>query len=262
MKKAAFSLLVFALVLTPLVRGHAQQAGPVPQAVQPALAASATQPAPPPAPQATQKPTPPPAPALSAPTPTQAPPPRAANVRLDVTINDQGGAKTPAITKTMSIVVNRNGSLRSGVNVPLPYTVFASEKGAQPQGTPVTSYNYRNMGLSLDVINLYVDRAAGLIHVRMSLEYNPIDEADKAGAAPGMPVSYSNFSQAFELDLENGKPLLVAQTSDPVPSRNRTLTVVVMATIVKSGRSSPPPPLLSAQIVTTLSDACMLTACG
>jgi hypothetical protein len=213
MHKRAILAIAFVLVFTalcPVIPIAAQEARPAPQA--------ATTPQAAPAPAAAQKPAP--APTLMG------------NVRIDVTIIDQAGTKTPAITKTMSIVVSRNGSLRSGVNVPLPSTTFASEKGSQPQGSPVTSYNYRNMGLSLDVAGLYL-QPSGLIHVRMSLEYNPIDETDKAATPPGMPVSYSNFSQAFELDLENGKPLLVAQTSDPVPSHNRTLSVEVRATIVK-----------------------------
>ena len=172
-----------------------------------------------------QKPTPPPAPS-----PGQAVR-ELANVRVDVTITDRESPSS-SVTKMMSIVVSRNGQLRSGVNVPLPYTTFATgDKGPQAQGTPVTSYNYRNMGLSLDVTNLYI--VGNLVHARISVEYNPVDATEKAGATIGMPVSYSNFSQTFELDLENGKPLVVAQTSDPVPNRDRRLAVEVKATILK-----------------------------
>jgi hypothetical protein len=202
------------------------QPTPAPQAA-PAIATPA-----PPAPQAApspaaQKPTP--APAQPAPSTGSA---TGANVRIDVTISDQTG-NAAAVKKMMSLVVNRNGSVRSGVNVPMTQMTLGAAGSGGVNTIPVTSYNYRTMGLNLDVINLWVDRSSGLIHVRMSLEYNPIDEAEKPGSPSTVPVSYSNFSQSFELDLDNGKPLLVAQTSDPVPSRNRTLSVEVKATIVK-----------------------------
>jgi len=236
MKKATFFLLVFALVLTPLVRGHAQQAGPVPQAVQPALAATATpvpalaparQGAPlAPAPQASQKPTPAPA-APTAPSPYVPSP----NVRIDVTITDQTG-NAPPIKKMMTLVASRNGSVRSGVNVPIASTTFGALGQGGVNTVPISSYNYRMMGLNLDVRDVYVSPSS--IRLGLSLEYNPIDEAaEKSSLSATTPVSFSNFSQSFTLELENGKPLLVAQTSDPVPSRNRTLTVEVKATIVK-----------------------------
>jgi len=241
MKKAAFSLLVFALVLTPLVRGHAQQAAPVPQAVQPALAAPATPvPAlatPPqgaplaPVPQPAQRPTPP-SPAV-APAPTATPAVTNPNVRIEVTITDQTG-NAPAIKKAMSLVANRQGSVRSGVNVPIATTTFGAAGQGGLNTIPVTSFNYRTMGLSLDVRDVYVSTANGMIRAQLSLEYNPIDEgAEKSAVSATTPASFSNFSQSFTLELENGKPLLVAQTSDPVPSRNRTLSVEVKATIVK-----------------------------
>jgi hypothetical protein len=154
------------------------------------------------------------------------------NVRVDVTITDQTGTN-PAIRKTLSLVANRTGSIRSGVNVPIPSSVFSvfTQKG-DTDTRPVGSYNYRTMGLSLDVSDMYMNPNTGLIHLRISLEYNPIDETEKPFAL-GAPVSYSNFSQTFTLDLENGKPIVAAVTSDPVPNRNRTLSVEVKATILK-----------------------------
>jgi len=47
------------------------------------------------------------------------------------------------------------------------------------------------------------------------------------------PVSFARFSQSLTLVLEDGKSLVVAQASDPVPSRNRSATLEVKATILK-----------------------------
>ncbi len=213
MNKRAPVLIVLALVLASLSYALAQEASPSPQGT----------PTPAPAAQSTQKP-------AAAPEARQTYP----NVRIEVTITDQAGTGA-AIKKTMSVVANRQGSVRSGVNVPMVQTTFGSTDTTGARGNPVTSYSYRTMGLNLDARDVYLS-PAGLIHVQLSLEYNPIDESTEKSTAsastPGL-ASYSNFSQSFTLDLENGKPIMAAVTSDPVPSRNRTLSVEVKATIVK-----------------------------
>jgi hypothetical protein len=238
MNKRVFLLVASALFVAcfGLVAVTAQAPTPTPQVAPappapPALQKPTPPPAPP-APPAPQRPTPPPAPAAP-PVPSQPPRPEAANVRVDVTITDQGNVKGSAVIKTMSIVCSRNGSVRSGVNVPQPSTTFGAAGSGGVNTIPITSYNYRTMGLSLDVGNLYV--TGNTIHARISVEYNPVDEAEKADryATTAVPAPYSNFSQTFELDLENGKPLIVAQSSDPVPSHDRRLSVEVKATILK-----------------------------
>jgi hypothetical protein len=220
MNKRATLVIASVLVVTSVGYGSAtvQQSTPVPTAA--------------PTPQAAQKP--PSIPASLAPSPAPAQPAFTnPNVRVDVTITDQTGTN-PAIRKTLSLVANRTGSIRSGVNVPIPSTSFASSAQKGDMDTrPVGPYNYRTMGLSLDVSDMYTNQNTGLIHLRISLEYNPIDETEKPSVFFGTPVSYSNFSQAFTLDLENGKPIVAVVTSDPVPSRNRTLSVEVKATILK-----------------------------
>ncbi len=203
--------------------------------------ASAPSPRPP---VADQKPVPPatPVPAVSQPpaTPppaasqpvfasTREPAPWGPNVRVDVTITDQTGTNPP-IKKVMSVTASRNSSIRSGVNVPVPSTTFGSSASA-PSGVPVTSYNYRNMGLSLDLRDVEV--RDNQIRLYMTVEYSPLDETEKPATAAATPVSYSNFSQSFWLVLDNGKPIVAAQTSDPVPSRDRKLSVELKATILK-----------------------------
>jgi hypothetical protein len=95
------------------------------------------------------------------------------------------------------------------------------------------------MGLSLDVTNAAI--RGNYVRLRLAVEYNPVDEktAGAEGTIASMisqgqaPASFARFSQTLELALENGKPLVVASSSDPVPSRNRTASLEVKATILR-----------------------------
>lgn len=211
-------------------------------------------PAPPEPPQAASSPAPPVPPAapdppqapkaakpVTPPAPPTPPPSREAtrtslsslNVRVDVTITDQSGSN-PAVKKSVSVTVvdGGSGSVRSGVTVPIPNTVFSStQEGKGP--SPITSYQYKDMGLSLDVTNVTI--IDNIVRLRVSVEYNPVDEKTPGvdGQAPATPASFAQFRQQLNLALQDGKPLLVAQSSDPVPSRNRTASLEVKATILK-----------------------------
>lgn len=162
------------------------------------------------------------------------------NVRVDVTLTDQG-SEGAATKKSISLTVaeHSRGSVRSGVTIPVPTTTFAP---AQVEGSaaaqPITSFQYRDVGLSLDVQDVMVQ--GSLIRLRVAVEYNPVDE--KTGSLEGLtsarfapPPSFARFSQSLTLTLEDGKSLLVAQSSDPVPGRSRTASLEVKATIVRAG---------------------------
>jgi len=200
-------------------------------------------PQPPQAPAAQQAQTPRPAQPPQPPQPAPAPaPPRepapTVNVRVEVTITDQTEA-SPPIRKTIGLTVaeGMNGSVRSGVTVPILSTSFVPEKGGAP-GSPVASYSYRNMGLNLDVRNVRV--TGNTVVLNLSVEYNPVDEKTSGASAvmattpsPQMPPSFATFQQTLGLVLESGKPLVVAQSSDPVPGRDRKASLEVKATILK-----------------------------
>ena len=153
------------------------------------------------------------------------------NVRFEAVITDQAGTAAP-VRKTVAATVIDGGSasVRAGVTVPLVSTTVASKEGT-PQPTGV---NYRDMGLSLDVRNVVVD--GNFVRASLSVEYNPVDEkmADATGTtmAGNMP-SFASFKQSMAVALESGKPLQVTQSSDPVPARDRKMTVEVKATILK-----------------------------
>ncbi len=164
------------------------------------------------------------------------------NVKVDVTIADQTGT-TPGFKKTMSVTVadRARSSIRSRIDVPVPSTTFTPMAGAQAAGTdkekaapisPMVSYSYRSLGLNLDVSEIAIE--ANFVRLRLTIEYSPLDEKLAEGDAKAtLPPGIANFQQTLSLILENGKPLVVAQTSDPVPSRDRKQTVEVKATILK-----------------------------
>jgi len=158
------------------------------------------------------------------------------NVRFEATVTDQTGT-APPVKKTMSVTIvdGGNASVRSGVTVPVVSATFTPQAQREGPGQPMSSYSYRDMGLSLDVRNVYVD--GNYVRATLSVEYNPVDEkiadAPSAGALmPGAP-SFASFKQSLALAFENGKSLVVAQSSDPVPARDRKMTLEVKATILR-----------------------------
>ena len=53
------------------------------------------------------------------------------------------------------------------------------------------------------------------------------------GEPTGRPPSFPSFSQSLSVVLANGKPLVIAQTSDFVDNVERKQTVEVKATILR-----------------------------
>jgi hypothetical protein len=164
------------------------------------------------------------------------------NVKVDVTITDQTGSTQP-FKKSISVTVadRQGGMIRSSIQIPVATTTFqpAPSATSNPPDTstskpPMTSYQYKNVNLNLDVREVVIE--GNFVRLRLTVEYSPVDErADvdmKAGPVAGMP-SFASFQQTLSLVLENGKPLQVAQSSDPVPNRDRKQTVEVRATILK-----------------------------
>ena len=129
------------------------------------------------------------------------------NVRFEVLATDQSGTK-PAITKSMAVTVadGEFARVRNGVE-------------SQPQGAPV-----RNAFFSVDV------RAAvegDRVRVDFSLDYNAFD--DTTGVTATRTTANVRLQQA--LVLENGKPLVVSQSTDPMTDRK--FTVEVKATVIR-----------------------------
>jgi hypothetical protein len=181
-----------------------------------------------------------PAPVVPAPAPAKAPPPKDwnTNVRVDVTIADITN-KVVSTLKSISVTVRNDGrgSVRSGVSLPIPSTTFAAVAQGGVATNPMTSWQYKDVGLSLDVTSVVI--SDNFVRLRLAVEYNPVDEktASVEGAnalPPGQNMaSFSQFRQNLDLVLESGKSLVVATSSDPVPGRDRKASLEVKATILR-----------------------------
>jgi len=134
------------------------------------------------------------------------------NVKVEVTITDQRGG-TPALKKTVTVVTgdNMNGFIRS-------------------------SANYTNIG----TVPLNVDTepqllADGKIRLRVNLEYD-LPAPAAIGPAEGVPATerllrVTQIRENLALILESGKPIVAAQSADPVGDRQ--VTIEVKATVLR-----------------------------
>jgi hypothetical protein len=157
-------------------------------------------------------PAPTPAPAAPAPAPPTKREGQPINVKVEVTITDQRGG-TPALKKTVTVVTgdNMNGYIRS-------------------------SANYSNLGnvpLNVDMEPQLL--ADGKIRLRVNLEYDlpapaAIGQAEGVAATERL-LRVTQIRENLALILENGKPIVAAQSADPVGDRQ--VTIEVKATILR-----------------------------
>jgi hypothetical protein len=134
------------------------------------------------------------------------------NIKVEVTITDQRGG-TPALKKTVTVVTgdNMNGYIRS-------------------------SANYSNIGnVPLNVDTEPQILTDGKIRLRVNLEYDlpapaAIGPAEGVAATERM-LRVTQIRENLALILESGKPIVAAQSADPVGDRQ--VTIEVKATIVR-----------------------------
>lgn len=170
----------------------------------------AQQPAPKPAP----SPQAPPAPEAQAkPAPDQ-PPRQPINVRVEVTITDQRG-KMPAMRKTITVVTG--DQLNARIRTQAEFT------GMAPIGPAVTP-----IPLNLDVMPTILPN--GRVRVTLGLEYS-LPALPEEPAASGPRLLRTGIQENLSVNLDDGKPLSVAQSADPVSDRQ--VTVELRATILK-----------------------------
>jgi hypothetical protein len=146
------------------------------------------------------------------------------NVQVDVTITLQGGS-TPASKKmTLVAVENTDARGRSGIEVAVP---TGTSIGAGAGGvTPIQSYNYRSVGLNVDVRPRIGE--GGRIQLAFKLEFSAVLKPE--GTGPGMPA-FSKGNTDQMLVLESGKPLIITQSADA--ELGRGYTVEIKATVLR-----------------------------
>jgi hypothetical protein len=194
-----------------LVLALSTAAAAAPLAQQPATAPAPQPPATAPAPQRTGQP----APALAIPPPQGTPPAPAprrqaqpVNVKIDLAINDQRGG-SPPVKRTLSMVVAdlMGGSIRSQSEV--------MAVGSVP--------------LNVDAMpELLADNK---VRLNLTLQYDWPAPFEGGRDAPRGTVVKTALRDSVTLILENGKPMIAAQSADPLGDRQ--VTVEVKATILR-----------------------------
>jgi hypothetical protein len=132
------------------------------------------------------------------------------NVKIDVTISDQNGAAN-ALKKTVSVVTGDglSGFIRSEAN-------------------------YSNIGpVPLNIDTEPEILTDGKIRVRVNLQYDlpgGSGQMPEAGTVTGR-LNKTQIRENLAVILESGKPLIIAQSADPVGDRQ--VTIEVKATILR-----------------------------
>lgn len=136
--------------------------------------------------------------------------PTRSNVRVELTISDQR-ADGPNEKKQVSMIVSETswGKIRT----------HATTRPPSPTAGP-------NMDVALNVDARPFITAGGQIQLELVVNYNPLDETNKAGL-----VRPTELNQSLTVILQSGKPLVVAQAADPMVDRK--MIVEVVATILK-----------------------------
>lgn len=128
------------------------------------------------------------------------------NIRLDLTISTtdaKGAAATPAKVATLHVVDRDNGRIRMVAGNPQRDTAHASGI------------------LNVDAAPVIVARDR--VRVTLSLEFRSAPEGQEATAL--------SINERVVAALENGKPMVVSQTTDPTSERQ--VRVELKATILK-----------------------------
>ena len=133
------------------------------------------------------------------PKPSEAPakpiePGQAVNVRIELTITDQRGDTTP-ITKTVSMIASDRSASR-----------------IRTQGDVRTPLGFRPVILNVDARPMLIrDNRA---RVELTVEYRPV-----AAEADTEKSTTPNINESLSVILEDGKPMLISQSADPVTDR-------------------------------------------
>ena len=134
------------------------------------------------------------------------------NVRVEVAIKDHR-PESPVVTKVVSVVVadKEEGRVRT--------MVAPKNRAAAPLNVDARPFVHAN----------------GRILLRLALQYDLGSmPAESDAPAPGVvmvPIVQSSVNETIAVVLDNGKPMVVTQSADPLTDRK--VTVEVTATILK-----------------------------
>ena len=136
----------------------------------------------------------------------RAPEPKLANIRLDLTITDQRSGTPPAV-KTVTMLI-ADGALAR----------------IRTSGSVLVNGAYRDVVLNVDAFCTIV--RDGHIKTNITIEYKP-----KAADATSEQATVPAINELITVLLEEGKPLTISQSADPVT--DRSVKIEAKATVLK-----------------------------
>ena len=139
-------------------------------------------------------------------------------LRIQLVVSRYSGEKkVSSIPYTLSVVANdQKTSLRMGVDVPVPTTVFTGAK--DNASTPIASYNYRPVGTNIDCTATTLE--PGLFKLDLAVSDTSVFLAEKTATSPspamtGVPA-FRSFTSTFTVLLRDGQTARHTAATDPV----------------------------------------------
>ncbi|MEO5895809.1 MAG: hypothetical protein ABIS06_08930 [Vicinamibacterales bacterium] len=147
----------------------------------------------------------------------------------------QGEKKVSSVPYTLAVIANDGDktSLRMGVDVPVPQTVFQPSKAGETVSAPITSYNYRSVGTNIDCTAKSTE--VGVFKLDMAVSdtsvfLTPRDGAVTAAAGNGLPA-FRSFTSSFHMLLKDGQTAQHTTATDAVSGE--VLKLDVTLTVLK-----------------------------
>ena len=144
-----------------------------------------------------------------------------------------GEKKIGSAPYILSVVANDNDktSLRMGVDVPVPQSVFSPPKAGENASAPVTSYSYRSVGTNIDCAARTVDGVLFKLDLGVSdaSVFIPDKQSTPSGLA-GIPA-FRSFTSTFNVLLKDGQTTQHTSATDSISGE--VLRVDVTLTVLK-----------------------------
>jgi type II secretory pathway component GspD/PulD (secretin) len=147
----------------------------------------------------------------------------------------QGEKKVSSVPYTLAVVANDGDktSLRMGVDVPVPQTVFtAPAKAGETTSVPTTSYSYRSVGTNIDCTARSAE--AGMFKLDLAVSDTSVFMTPREGsvttAAAGVPA-FRSFTSSFHMLLKDGQTAQHTTATDAVSGE--VLKLDVTLTVLK-----------------------------
>jgi len=176
-----------------------------------------------PAPPAAEKP-------AAAPRRTPAPVPLKVTVVLSRYQGEKRISSMPYIVGVMASGwgAGPKSTLRMGVDVPVSTTIF----GGDAKASPISSYNYRNVGTNIDCGATFDEAVPGMFQLALTVSDSSLglDSSKRVGGSVGVVAdvpSFRNFNSSFTALLRDGQTMQYTSATDPVTGELMKIDVTV-----------------------------------